>query len=384
MGKAVPIASHPRRLPALDVLRGIAILGTFASNIWLFTAAAIVAGGRGCSGWWASFWQWLPNGKFLGLLTIMFGIGLEIQRQTAVRAGKPWPGKYPIRAALLFADGALNYIFVVTYDVLRIYAVIGLVIAYLLLARERVRWWLTVGFLAVHCALLPIVASMRAADVRIPREGEMTGLRPGDPVGAGYWETVAVSFENFGPGFGLHSEFPLVLFLGLGLFLLGANLYRMGIFGPERRALRYAIMLFGFGIALPIDFLIGITSMVPPQLAVFGRYGSAAGVALALLALVAEYFVRRERPGPVGRPLSCVGRMALSCYLLQNILGVIASRTVLTRPEVAVLDPLLLTGAAFLGVSAVLIAFACLWLRFFPRGPFELLWTWSYRKLARE
>ncbi|SUD49208.1 Predicted membrane protein [Nocardia otitidiscaviarum] len=76
--------------------------------------------------------------------------------------------------------------------------------------------------------------------------------------------------------------------------------------------------------------------------------------------------------------------MALSCYLLQNILGVIASRTVLTRPEVAVLDPLLLTGAAFLGVSAVLIAFACLWLRFFPRGPFELLWTWSYRKLARE
>lgn len=29
-----------RRLPALDVLRGIAILGTFLTNIWIFSSAA--------------------------------------------------------------------------------------------------------------------------------------------------------------------------------------------------------------------------------------------------------------------------------------------------------------------------------------------------------
>ena len=33
-----PLAKAPGgRLPALDVLRGIAILGTFLANIWLFT-----------------------------------------------------------------------------------------------------------------------------------------------------------------------------------------------------------------------------------------------------------------------------------------------------------------------------------------------------------
>lgn len=31
---------HPGRLIALDVLRGIAILGTFLTNIWIFSSAA--------------------------------------------------------------------------------------------------------------------------------------------------------------------------------------------------------------------------------------------------------------------------------------------------------------------------------------------------------
>lgn len=88
-------AEHPatgRRLPALDVLRGIAILGTLASNIWIFTSViGLSAGARPTesgTSLLADVSSWLPNGKFLGLLTIMFGIGLEIQRQAAVRAGK--------------------------------------------------------------------------------------------------------------------------------------------------------------------------------------------------------------------------------------------------------------------------------------------------------
>lgn len=89
-------------------------------------------------GWLWRFSMWLPNGKFLGLLTIMFGIGLEIQRQSALRAGRKWPDKYPVRALLLFADGVLNYIFVVQFDVLRAYAVVGVLVAFLLLTSERV------------------------------------------------------------------------------------------------------------------------------------------------------------------------------------------------------------------------------------------------------
>ncbi|MBZ4312360.1 hypothetical protein LAN17_22600, partial [Mycobacterium tuberculosis] len=72
------------RLQSLDVLRGIAILGTLGTNIWIFTdPEGLIGYLQGPS---ASPWrpveitlQVLAQGKFLGLLTIMFGIGLALQ-----------------------------------------------------------------------------------------------------------------------------------------------------------------------------------------------------------------------------------------------------------------------------------------------------------------
>lgn len=148
-----------RRVPALDVLRGIAILGTLASNIWIFTAGVGAAVEGRTPAWLAEVSSWIPNGKFLGLLTIMFGIGLEIQRQSAQRSGRGWPGKYPIRAGLLFLDGPLNSVFVVQFDVLRAYAVTGLIVAFLLLTSERVQTWLIGIFVTGHLALMAFMAA---------------------------------------------------------------------------------------------------------------------------------------------------------------------------------------------------------------------------------
>jgi uncharacterized protein len=69
----------------------------------------------------------LANGKFLGMLTLMFGVGLELQRRSARRRGRPWPGRYPWRASLLFLDGLLHYLLVVEFDILMGYAVTGAV-----------------------------------------------------------------------------------------------------------------------------------------------------------------------------------------------------------------------------------------------------------------
>ena len=67
----------------------------------------------------------VTDGKFIGLLTIMFGIGLEIQRQSAIRRGEKWPGRYPWRAGLLILDGLLNYISIFEFDVLMGYGLTG-------------------------------------------------------------------------------------------------------------------------------------------------------------------------------------------------------------------------------------------------------------------
>jgi uncharacterized protein len=94
------------RIAALDVLRGLAIIGTLASNIWIFTApggpAEWISGGFNSAEPVQRVLQALSNGKFLGLLTLLFGVGLELQYRSMVRRGMPWPGRYALRAGILF------------------------------------------------------------------------------------------------------------------------------------------------------------------------------------------------------------------------------------------------------------------------------------------
>lgn len=84
------------------MLRGLAILGTFASNAWLFAAPggpASVLGGDPTAGLSAvpavleTFLRFLANGKFPALLTLLFGVGMELQYRAAVRRGLRWAGR---------------------------------------------------------------------------------------------------------------------------------------------------------------------------------------------------------------------------------------------------------------------------------------------------
>lgn len=394
-------AAQPRtpgkneRILALDVLRGIAILGTLASNIWIFAAVAGTPPEDGWGKWFADASHWLPNGKFLGLLTIMFGIGLEIQRQSALRNGRKWPGKYPIRAGLLALDGLLNFVLVVQFDVLRAYAVVGLLVAFLLLLNERVQWWLIGLFFTAHTTLMVTVGMagpLKGDDDEALGGEEIIKVAPGkvdeeflNEMGdMSYWDSVREALRGFGDYHSPGSEFFVILIMGLGMFLLGAKLYRIGIFAAEKRRLRYWLIGLGFGVALPLDYYLGMAPGVPGELSDMSRYGTSGIVALAILCLVAEFYLRRPHVGFVGRRLAEVGRMALSCYLLQNIIGVIGQYTFLKSEALMPYSNTAITYAAFAVVSLILVVFAHLWLRKFSRGPFELVWNWSYRKIARE
>ena len=106
------------RLPLLDVLRGTAILGTLATNVWLFTAplgevtplysTELTVSASGVGQVVESVFRFLANGKFLALLAILFGAGLAIQYGSAARRGRRWPGTYLARALFLLVEGALH------------------------------------------------------------------------------------------------------------------------------------------------------------------------------------------------------------------------------------------------------------------------------------
>lgn len=161
--QATPAGS---RLPLLDVLRGVAILGTLMTNVWIFTGPGAEWGALEsgmATGPVESTFGVLANGKFLSLLTILFGVGLAIQYDSAKRRGQPWPGRYRWRALFLFAEGTVHFVLVFAWDVLMGYAVTALLVAWLLTrserAQRRVMWW-AVG---IHLTLMVLLTAAIAA-----------------------------------------------------------------------------------------------------------------------------------------------------------------------------------------------------------------------------
>ncbi|MFE5290012.1 DUF418 domain-containing protein [Nocardia sp. NPDC056611] len=378
---AQPVSS---RVAALDVLRGIAILGTLGTNVWIFTNAEGLLGyiarsdePHGAWLWIERFLQQLAQGKFLGLLTIMFGIGLAIQQRSAVRGGRAWPGSYPVRAGLLFLDGLLNFFLVAEFDVLMGYAITGLVVAFILATGPKAqRRWL-IAQASVHLTLLSLFAV--AIAVGSPDDsGPRRTLDPNPYADGSFWDLVAFRWEHL-LVFRLE---PLLIFpMSIALFLLGARLFRAGIFEPGGARIRKRLMLIGFGIAAPVDLALGL---IGGDLILLARYGTAPVVSLGLLALVAEVYAHRPRPGWVGRRFGEVGRMALSCYILQNLVagflcygwGLGLASLVSANARVP------FTVGIYVLVCALMLVFAHFWLRRVERGPVEWLWNRSYLALT--
>ena len=372
----------PDRFAALDVLRGIAILGTLATNVWIFTHPEGLAGyfdGRlPITGAWdlpARILQQLSQGKFLGLLTIMFGMGLALQQQSARQAGRPWPGGYPIRAGLLFIDGLLHFLLVAEFDVLMGYAVTALLVSYLLLTRPRTQWVVIGAATSLHLAMLGLIVLALA----FAGPQSAPPLDPNPYLDGSWWDLVRFRIDNML----LFRLEPIFIFmLSIALFLAGARLLAAGVLDASGRPLRLRLMWVGLGVALPIDLCLGVFGGHAGILA--ARYGTAPLVAFGLLAVVAESYHRSPDSGWPGRRLSEVGRMALSCYVLQNVLT-----SVLCygwgfgwagRVETELRVPLAI--AVYSMVAMSVIVFAYCWSRVFPRGPLEWLWNISHARLV--
>jgi uncharacterized protein len=371
------------RYPALDVLRGIAILGTLGTNIWVFTHPQGLIGyltGTPDSRWRPVelVLQSLTQGKFLGLLTVMFGIGLALQQASARRAGLPWPGGYPWRAALLLVDGIVHFLLMTEFDVLMGYAITGWIVAYLLVTRPRTQWRVIAGAAAVHLTLLVAVT---AAVVLAPRSGtgSATALSPNPYADGSWWDLVVFRLDN---AWLFRLETVAIFPLTIALFLLGARLFAAGVLDASGTTLRRRLMVVGFGVALPVDLVLELG--VPGGAGLLAsRYGTAPLVALGVLALVAEHYHRRPARAQTvtSRRLAEVGRMALSSYVLQNLvssavcygwgLGLAATTPAEHRVP--------MTIVVYAAVIAIVMTFAHLWLRRYERGPVEWLWNTTYR-----
>ena len=149
-----PVAQS-ERIVALDVVRGIALLGIFMMNVEFFNrplsdlGGGLAAGATGLDYWAGWFVHVFVRGKFWTMFSLLFGMGFAVMLGRAESAGRGFKAPYLRRTLALGVFGALHYIFLWAGDILFSYAMAAALLMVVFYARPRILF-----VLAGICGLL--------------------------------------------------------------------------------------------------------------------------------------------------------------------------------------------------------------------------------------
>ena len=360
------------RITSLDTIRGIAVLGILTMNVvsyGLGTGAYFNIDASSPQSWldWfiGGFGEVFFDQKFMGLFSMLFGAGIVLFADRAAAKGR--------RAGLLslwrnflllligFAHAALW-----DGDILIVYAACSPVL--IAMRNLPVRLLFSLGAVAV------VVPSIAAAVVQTTIDADGQGLGE-------YWGVAGDMSDAVGLWF--IADF---FFRGLGMMLIGVGAYRSGFLTGRRsnescvRSARWGLGLglplsaAGFGLVVLNDFGTGVALIgtIPNTIATIP-------VVFGYAALISLWH-RRTSERPFNERIRAVGRMALTNYLTQTILGIAVLR--------GLFDPADLSRSLLvvfvLGVWGLQMWWSQAWLAKHRYGPAE--WAWraaTYRRLPR-
>lgn len=379
------------RIDALDVLRGVALLGIFVVNMATFGhsifAPPAMEEWRTADGIVASLRELLFAGKFNLMFGLVFGIGftLQLRRLEAADAGGATL-VYVRRLTVLLGIGLVHAAFLWMGDVLVAYSVLG----FGLLALRRAPIALVVLLLAA-CLAYPAASdvlssrlfSTGTAVIGQFRMGELAASNDQAFGHGGFVDAVRETMQTFGWAYttplGLFTVSSFFVQMGTGI-LLGFLVGRRGWIGrldalrvPMRRA---QIGAFAVALAAGAAWYAMGGSGGPDGGASFG---SALARTLGRAALMAFYALTVLRlavaPGTARamRVFAWPGRMPLTNYLLQTIMGL----TIFYGwgagwwDQTGAVTETSLAFALYVGVQ---IPFSAWWLSRFRYGPVEFVW----------
>ena len=375
------------RLEALDVLRGLALLGILLMNARAFLmpeAAYRQPLAWGEPGWAGVAAFMLVNlfasEKSLGLFALLYGVGIVLMAERMEARGAAPPGPHLRRTLALLLIG-LAHAYLIWYgDILTLYAVAALAVYPL---RRLPAGWLA-GAAAVFYGVRQAIFYHQAP-------GWLANAANGtwwNPTAAEYAGEIAfrrgpVSGQfswNMDQALYFHLDvYPINTFWLAGAFMLGGMaLARAGVFrNPARLSRRgWAVAggcLLGTGLALEAAALLFWQASGFAYADYLGSYTALHAGATPLLVggCVAGVtaLCRTQALRSVRTLLAAAGRLALTNYLLQTLVGIYAVNALglfarLSYPGVAALA---------LAVFAVQAVGSWLYLRYFRQGPLEAI-----------
>jgi uncharacterized protein len=417
---AGPVAP-PERVAAVDVLRGVALLGILTMNIvffaWPIAAYFDPTAGAGASGIDTAVWvvnHVVFDQKMMSIFSMLFGAGLVLMGGRADAAGRPLAGVYYRRVFWLLVIGLAHAYLLWAGDILVAYAQCGLLLylfhrwsprALIITGAVALLVMVPVGFAAawgVEFLKTTAVAAEAAETAGEPLTEFQKWVREAwnaefrkliDPTpderAEARTEEIAVHRGSY-PGmvarraaelwpqhtFGF---FTMWVWIAGGRMLVGMGLMKLGVFAAARPARSYTrLVALGYGVGLPLvaydtaqlfanDFRLPALIL---SLFVYNHVGSIF-VALGHVGVVMLVCQSGLLPRLTAR-LAAVGRMALTNYLMQSVI----CTTIFYGYGFGLYGSVSRTGlvGVVLAVWAVQLLVSPVWLAYFRFGPAEWLW----------
>ena len=404
-----PVTTEPlapvapgERIQILDVLRGIALFGVLAANIWLWFSGIMFR----FPAYNADVWSFSPDslaflfiaffisGKAITTFSFLFGLGFAVQMQRAEARGQGIGLHHARRLAVLLLFGAIHAVLLWYGDILMAYALLGFVL--LLFRRRRDRTlliWAAVLIVAVPVALgaVPLVMALLNPAAEGPDPAAMltqmaernSGLlalfASGDPAQIVRGNLQMLQQQWLTP----KVTFLISLF---GVFLIGLFAGRRRIFEDPmaHHALLRRIMVYGFAIGVPATAVsLGLRSIPPEEfmaltwMPLVMAATTTIGMVPFALAYIASATLLMQQRAWRERLLhfAPVGRMALTNYLAQTVICISIYYFGGLVGRAGPLFGLLLALVIF----PLQMAFSAWWLARYRFGPMEWLWrTMTY------
>ena len=318
-----------QRVNVVDVLRGFAVCGIIIIhflehlNFYMFPEQS-----RLDTAVWDTVF-FLGSNKMYAIFALLFGFSCYIQHHNREKKGLDFRPRFAWRMLLLFLWGMADLLFF-NGDILCTYAVLGLFLIPLVKAPDKVLFWVAFFLFLQPVELVYMVLgfvnpSMAPMDLGIgPLWGVMTDACANGSI---------LDVASTGHRLGLQLNFGWALENGrltqtLFLFVLGMLLGRRRLFLDEGSNLDFwknvlAVSISSFAV-------LQVAYMFVPEAVSNAAASNSLGILLkawrnfAMMSfyvsgIVLLYYKTRAYVA-LGK-LACIGKMSLTCYLLQSIIG---------------------------------------------------------------
>lgn len=379
-----------KRLQLVDALRGFAIVSIMLlHNIehfdFYYTPESLPAWIVVVDKWIWDVLFFLFSGKSYAIFALLFGFTFYIQMSRQQQRGADFGGRFAWRLFLLLLFGIVNTAFY-QGDILTQYAVIGLVLIPFRKVNNRVLIWSAAFLLFQPTEWLRFFISSTQA-----------GVNPGDPAswayfgqmhtyitGSSFIDTVVGNLSNGKTAVVLWTWENGRVLQTAGLFLLGFYLGRKEYFNDYQSSRKFwwqvlIVSLLAFAplyfLNKSLDTVVDREVLRRPLQTIFGSWTNLAFLGILLSGFVLLYSQKSFKL--LANHLSPIGRMSLSNYILQSIMGSIIYYGF-------GLGLYRYTGATYsllIGIALAVLQglFSKWWMKRHAQGPLETLWhkaTW--------